>query len=188
MMNFFIIISIALALAVDAFAVAVACAAYSGKLTARQKFRLSFHFGLFQFLMPLLGWIAGSNLVKLIADYDHWLAFAILNLIGVKMMIDARHVQLAPLSRDFTRGFSLVSLSIATSIDALAVGFSIGIMKTEILFPAIIIGLVAAIMTLIGIKIGVFLSARFGQKISMIGGLILIFIGIRIVLEHLGYL
>ena len=185
-MNYVFIIFIAFALALDAFAVSVAAAAYSGQLSARQKFRLSFHFGLFQFLMPLLGWLAGSNIVVYIAHYNHWIAFAILAVIGTKMIFDANHQEMWHLSTDITRGWSLVTLSVATSIDALAVGFSIGIIKDHILLPAIIIGFITAGMTLIGMQLGIFLSQKFGQKISVVGGIVLILIGIQILVEHTG--
>ncbi|MBD3290392.1 manganese efflux pump, partial [candidate division KSB1 bacterium] len=138
-MNIASILGIAFALALDAFAVSVAAAAYSGGLGGRQKFRLSFHFGLFQFYMPLLGWLAGSTIVRYVSQYDHWIAFAILAVIGIKMIADGRHPEISQISKDITRGWALVTLSVATSIDALAVGFSIGIIKDHIFFPAIII-------------------------------------------------
>ena len=184
-MNFIFILSIAFALALDAFSVSVAAAAYLGKLTGRQKFRLSFHFGLFQFMMPLFGWFAGSTIVHYIEQYDHWIAFLLLSIIGIKMIVDARHAEINKISTDITKGFSLISLSLATSIDALAVGFSIGVIKGEILFPAIVIGLIAAVMTLLGIRIGVFLSSKFGHRISIVGGIVLIIIGIHILYKHL---
>lgn len=187
-MNFVFIIFIAFALALDAFAVSVAAAAFLGQLGGRQKFRLSFHFGLFQFMMPLLGWLAGSNIVRYIARYDHWIAFTILAVIGVKMIVDANHPEMRHFSKDITRGWSLVTLSVATSIDALAVGFSIGIIKDHILLPAVIIGLVAAGMSLIGMKLGILLSQKFGQKISVVGGIVLILIGFHIVVDHTGIL
>ncbi len=184
-MNWYFVITIAFALAIDAFTVAVASATYLGQMTARQKFRLSFHFGFFQFLMPLIGWLAGSTVVRYIEAYDHWIAFLILSAIGIKMIIDANHGEIHKFKNDITRGFSLLILSIATSIDALAVGFSIGIMKAQIMIPAVIIGIVASGMTLLGIRLGTFLSAQFGQRISIFGGIILILIGIHIVLDHL---
>lgn len=187
-MNYLSIVFIAVALAMDAFAVSVACAAFLGQLNGRQKFRLSFHFGLFQFFMPLIGWLAGSRIVRYIEAYDHWIALIILTVIGVKMIFDARHEKVKHFSGDMTRGWSLVTLSIATSIDALAVGFSIGIIRDSIMIPAIIIGVVAAVMTLVGIRLGTYLSEKFGQKISIVGGVVLILIGVQIVLKHLEWI
>ena len=185
-MNILYILLIAVALGIDAFAVSLGAGSYFGKATARQKFRLSFHFGLFQFFMPILGWCAGSEIVKYIAAYDHWLAFAILSIIGVKMIIDSKDSE--SLKKDITRGFSLILVAIATSIDALGVGFSLGVIKESIIYPSIIIGIVASVMSLIGIKLGEKLSTRFGRRISIFGGIILILIGIHIVLEHLDWI
>jgi manganese efflux pump family protein len=184
-MTFYYIIFIAFALAIDAFVVATACTVYLGNLTSRQKFRLSFHFGFFQFFMPLIGWFAGSNIVQYIEVYDHWIAFTMLTIIGIKMIVDTNHPEVKKITSDVTKGFSLVSLSVATSMDALAVGFSIGVIGAYIFLPAIFIGLVAGTMTLLGIKLGEFLSLKFEKVVSIFGGIILIIIGIHIVLQHL---
>ncbi|MCX6153658.1 MAG: manganese efflux pump MntP family protein [Candidatus Kapabacteria bacterium] len=184
-MNNYEVILIALALAIDAFAVAIAVGAYFGKTNLHQKFRLSFHFGLFQFLMPLIGWIAGSSIVKYIESYDHWLAFIVLSGIGIRMIYIAWMGEEERIEKDMTKGMSLITLSVATSIDALAVGFSIGIINSAIIFPSIIIGIVASAMTLIGIKLGEILSLRFGEKISIVGGVVLILIGLNILAQHL---
>ncbi len=184
-MNFLLILPIAFVLALDAFSAAIAAAAFLGKMKVRQKFRLSFHFGLFQFLMPLIGWIAGTSIEQYIEKVDHWLAFGLLSFIGARMIVDGRRAGKRKLSNDVSKGWSLVGLSLATSIDALAVGFSFGLIKASIVFPAIIIGIVAALMTLLGIRLGTMLSAKFGPRMSVIGGLVLIGIGLHIVLEHL---
>ncbi|MFH1051050.1 MAG: manganese efflux pump MntP family protein [bacterium] len=187
-MEIYLVILIAFALAIDAFAVSFAAGTYFGKATSRQKFRLSFHFGLFQFLMPILGWIAGSEVVKIIEKYDHWVAFVILVIIGGKMIFDALMNGTNVLTKDITKGFSLINLSVATSIDALAVGFSLGIVNSEIIFPSIVIGVVASSMSLIGIKAGEKLSSFFGRKIAVLGGVVLILIGIHIIFNHLNWI
>ena len=179
---------IAFALAIDAFAVSFAAGAYFGRATQRQKFRLSFHFGLFQFLMPIIGWIAGSEVVKIIENFDHWLALLILVIIGGKMIFDSIANGTHVLNKDISKGLSLINLSIATSLDALAVGFSLGIVNSDIIIPSIIIGIVAASMSLVGIKSGEKLSSFFGRKIAIIGGIVLILIGLHIVLDHLGWI
>lgn len=184
-MSIWQIFFIAVALGIDAFAVAVGAGSYFGNTSSRQKFRLSFHFGLFQFLMPVIGWIAGAEIVGVIADYDHWVAFLILAFIGGKMIKESFSDSEATITADITRGMSLISLSVATSIDALAVGFSIGIIGGNIILPSIIIGLTAAAMTLVGIKFGEKLSERFGSRITFAGGVVLIIIGLNIVFEHL---
>ncbi len=183
-MNYSYIILVAFALAMDAFAVSLAAATYFGKPTKRQKFRLSFHFGLFQFFMPIVGWLLGSRLEQYVNEFDHWIAFVVLAFIGSKMCIDAMNDEQV-ISKDISKGWSLVSLSLATSIDALAVGFSFGVINANIFIPSIIIGLVAALMSLLGIKLGEVLSVKFGSKAAIVGGIILILIGLNILREHL---
>ena len=178
------IIFLSFALAADAFAVAIATGAYLEKCTHRQRFRLSFHFGLFQFLMPLIGFGLGVGVEKLIANFDHWIAFGLLALIGGKMIKEGLSKESEIINKDITKGMTLIALSIATSIDALAVGFSIGVMNVDIWYPSIIIGIVAAVMTLLGISLGEKFSEKLGKKVVFIGGLLLIAIGIKIVIEH----
>lgn len=188
-MDFVTVLLIAFALAIDAFAVALSTGAYLVKASARQTFRLSFHFGLFQFLMPILGWLAGSTLVQWIAAFDHWIAFVLLAAIGGKMIhAGAGGDGDAGVRSDVTRGGSLVSLSVATSIDALAVGLSLSFLGTDIVYPSVVIGIVAAVMTILGMRLGERLSARFGRRMEFAGGVVLVLIGARIVLEHLGML
>lgn len=184
-MSIYLVLFIAIALGIDAFAVSFAAGAYYGKASNRQKFRLSFHFGLFQFLMPVIGWFGGREIVKLIEKYDHWLAFLILLFIGGKMIWDSLRNNNVAIKNDISKGLALITLSIATSIDALAVGFSMGIVHSEIILPSIIIGIIAASMSLIGIKLGETLSSYFGKKITIFGGIVLIIIGFQILLEHL---
>lgn len=170
----------------DAFAVAVATGIYLGKVSGRQTFRLSFHFGLFQFLMPLIGWRAGLSVVGYLRDYDHWLAFALLALLGGKMIFEAfREEESARRPSDPTRGTSLVLLSIATSVDALAVGLSLGVLRVRIWVPAVVIGLVAAALTAAGMHLGRPLGSRLGRKMEIAGGTVLIGIGAKILFQHL---
>ncbi len=176
---------IALALALDAFAVAIAAGAYYVKASNHQRFRLSFHFGLFQFIMPILGWFSGIEIVEIIEIFDHWIAMIILSIIGIKMIYEGLNNSENIIKKDVSKGWSLILLSIATSIDAFAVGFSIGIIKGTIIVPSIMIGIVASLMTLFGLWIGEKLSFKFGKRISVIGGLILIIIGFKILNEHM---
>lgn len=174
---------IAFALAIDAFSVSVGAGAYFRKTSRRQKFRLSFHFGLFQFLMPMVGWLAGKQIVEIVENYDHWIVFALLCLLGGKMLFDSRQMKLV--IEDITRGWKLVGLSVATSLDALAVGFSISLLGMQIFMMSMVIGLVASGMTLLGIFLGERLSFHFGQWAGSFAGVILILIGMQIVLHHL---
>ena len=184
-MDFLYIIFIAFALGIDAFSVALGAGAFLEKTTSRQKFRLSFHFGFFQFIMPIIGWLVGSYIETYVSEWDHWIVLIILSVIGVKMICDSIKKDSSGISKDVTKGAVLIVLSIATSIDALAIGFGIALIQGDILMPAIIIGIVAAIMTLVGILIGEKISARIGKKAGIIGGVILILIGLKVVIEHL---
>ena len=179
------LLGLALALAMDAFAVALGTGAVLSRLTGRHIFRLAFHFGLFQALMPVIGWLAGQTIVKLVSAWDHWIAFALLALIGVRMIREAFSDEERPDDRDPTRGLSLVMLSIATSIDALAVGFSLSVIGVSIWFPAFIIGLVAGALTIIGMLMGRRIGDRWGSRVEILGGFVLIAIGVRILCEHL---
>ncbi len=185
-MNLIEVIGIAFGLAMDAFAVAIAVGSRLEKLTFRPLFRLSFHFGLFQFLMPIIGWFCGSRIAVYIRDFDHWIAFGLLGIIGGKMIYESfsRKSELNAL-RDPTRKWSLIMLSLATSIDALAVGLSLAMIDVEIFSASIIIGIVAAGMTLIGLFSGRKLGELFGRRMELLGGLVLIAIGVKILLEHL---
>jgi len=185
-MSFISILAIAIALAMDAFAVALASGVVLRKVSNRQYFRLAFHFGLFQFLMPIIGWLAGSLMALWLEAVDHWVAFGLLALIGGKMIWEAsKKDQSKRIVTDPTKGLTLVALSVATSIDAFAVGLSLAILDVTIWYPCVIIGLVAAAMTLIGLRIGSRLGARFGRGMEIIGGIVLIGIGARILIEHL---
>ncbi len=170
----------------DALAVALATGLALGEVSARQTFRLSFHFGLFQFLMPVIGWMAGLTIESWIAGYDHWLAFGLLAAIGGKMIYESLTAMAkAADRRDPTRGMSLVVLSVATSVDALAVGISLGVLHVRIWYPAVVIGIVACALTAAGMHVGRRLGGAFGRRMEVLGGLVLIGIGVKILLSHL---
>jgi putative Mn2+ efflux pump MntP len=168
----------------DAFAVALAAGVLLHPASGRQLFRLGFHFGLFQALMPIIGWLAGSSVQNWLEAYDHWIAFGLLVFVGGKMIREAFHDEDERRSSDPTRGFTLVMLSVATSIDALAVGLTLGMLAIDIWFPALIIGLVAGGMTLIGMRLGGRIGSAWGQRVEILGGLVLILIGVKILMEH----
>jgi manganese efflux pump family protein len=179
------LIGIALGLAMDALAVAVVVGVVLGDVTGRQTFRLAWHFGLFQFLMPVVGWAAGLTVEQRIAACDHWLAFGLLAAIGGKMVYKGAMGREEAVVRDPTRGLSLVALSVATSIDALAVGLSLGVLRVRIWYPAAVIGATALVLTAAGIRLGPRIGVRFGGKAEILGGVILIGIGVRILVRHL---
>jgi len=168
----------------DAFSVAIATGLVLGGASPRQSFRLAFHFGLFQFLMPIIGWLAGSTVERYISNYDHWVAFILLAYVGGKMIRESFAEGDGAVRGDPTKWPSLILLSVATSIDALAVGLSMAFLRVPVLFPAVVIGLVAAGMTLLGLRIGKHAGPLLGPWMERIGGLVLIGIGVKIVLEH----
>lgn len=177
---------IAFALAVDAFAVALTTGVALGRVTARQTFRLAFHFGLFQSMMNIAGWAAGLSVRSLIENFDHWAAFALLGLVGCNMIIAGGKNPDEKPKKDPTRGGTMVLLSVATSIDALAVGLSFSLLKSPIWFPALLIGIVAALLTTLGMHIGRLVGAasRLGARAEILGGLLLLGIGFKILHEH----
>ena len=180
------VIAMAIGLGMDAFAVSIVAGAQQQRLTFRPVFRLSFHFGLFQFLMPIIGWFAGRQIASLIRAWDHWVAFGLLLIIGGKMIWDSFSDDDEALQgRDMTRKGSMVMLSIATSIDALAVGLSLAFLDEGIWFTSVIIGLVAAAMTIVGMVFGRSLGRRFRLCMARLGGFILIGIGVKILLQDL---
>lgn len=180
------LLAIALALAMDAFAVAVVSGLALDRLTHRHVFRLAFHFGLFQALMPILGWLAGKAIYQYIAAFDHWIAFGLLALVGGRMVVGALgEEEEVRASSDPTRGWSLLMLSVATSIDALAVGLSLAMVGSSIVIPASIIGVVAAALTALGMMVGRRLGSLWGKRVEIFGGLVLMGIGLKIVIEHL---
>jgi putative Mn2+ efflux pump MntP len=186
-MDLFSLFGIALALAVDAFTVAVALSLRPSGLTPRQSLRIAFHFGLFQALMPILGWLAGTQILGIIRAVDHWIAFALLGLVGGRMIYQSLRPGdgASADSRDPTRGWGLVVLSLAVSIDALAVGLSLAALETGILGPAALFGLVAALLSGAGARIGRAAGRLLGRWAELAGGVVLILIGIHVLVEHL---
>jgi manganese efflux pump family protein len=175
----------ALALGMDAFAVATVVSAGLPLFTRRHTFRLTWHFGLFQSLMTFLGWLGGEGLGAFMSGINNWLAFALLVGLGLNMIRQSRHPEDRVRDYDPTRGWSLIGLSIATSIDALAVGVSFGLLNVAIPRPALIIGLVALVMTYIGTRVGRRTGAYLGKRAEQLGGLVLIAIGINILAQYL---
>ncbi len=179
------ILGIAVGLAMDAFAVAVAAGLSIAPLTFRHVFRLSFHFGLFQFMMPVAGWLAGRTLAEHIAPLDHWVGFALLAFIGAKMLRESRAHHRERPRADPTRGLTLVMFSLATSIDALAVGVSMALLNVSVWWPSAVIGVVAAGLTCVGITFGSRLGRPWGRRAEALGGLVLIALGLHILISHL---
>jgi putative Mn2+ efflux pump MntP len=183
-MSWFNVLGIAVGLAMDAFAVSIAAGLAIRQLTYRHVFRLAFHFGLFQFLMPVIGWLAGRTVSVYVSAYDHWVAFGLLSTLGGKMMWTAMHADGKQNRGDPSRGLLLLTLTIATSIDALAAGLSMGFLGVSIWMPSAVIGLVTATLSVVGVCFGNRFGVRFGRLAEFAGGLVLLAIGIRILLSH----
>ncbi len=179
---------IALSLAMDAFAVAISTGLVLREVTGRQTARLAFHFGFFQALMPVIGWVIGRSVAASFDSYGPWVAFSLLAFIGGKMVLDGWRGRGGDSERaergDPTKRYSLIFLSVATSIDALAVGVSLALIDVSVWFPALVIGLVTAALTTLGMRLGRRLGARLGPVAEILGGLVLIGIGLRILLER----
>jgi putative Mn2+ efflux pump MntP len=187
-MSFISIFLIALALSMDAFSVATAIGAAGSKLNSYAVLRLATAFGIFQFVMPILGWLLGRTVVSYIADYDHWIAFALLVIVGLRMIKEYFDKDEKERTNDPTKDWSLLILSIATSIDALAVGVGFAfkdIFDGNVYYASAVIGIVCFIITALGMIFGKKLSRILGKKAVLLGGIVLIAIGIKIVVEHM---
>ena len=185
-MDLWTVLVIAVGLAMDCFAVSLGIGTTGQANSARPIFRLSFHFGFFQTGMCLIGWLAGSAVLPLIAGFDHWVALVLLAIVGVRMIREGLRVEGEEAAgEDPSRGASLIMLSVATSIDSLAVGLSLAMLQTNIVGSALIIGLVSAIFAAAGVLAGGKLGQRFGKRMEILGGLVLVAIGIRVVISHL---
>ncbi|WP_448871362.1 manganese efflux pump MntP [Desulfobulbus propionicus] len=180
------LIAVSVALALDAFAVALAAGAVLRPLSFRPCFRLAFHFGLFQALMPVVGWLAGLSVQSFVATWSHWIAFALLLYIGGRMIHEALLIEEGQVrNNDPSRGMTMVGLAVATSIDALAVGLTLAMLDVVIWIPALVIGLVACGFTVLGLCLGTRAGKLWGSRVEVVGGLILILIGCKILFSAL---
>ena len=179
-------------LSMDAFAVSVCKGLGMRKLDKKQALIIGLYFGGFQALMPLIGWLLGSQFQQYITSIDHWIAFILLGFIGGKMMVEAVRewneeetveVMDAPIDHK-----NMFVLAVATSIDALAVGITFAFLNTPIIEAITIIGITTMVLSIIGVIVGNFFGSRYKSKAEFIGGLILVLLGLKIHLEHLGIL
>lgn len=179
-------------LAMDAFAVSVCKGLGMSKINRKQTLIIGLYFGGFQALMPFIGWLLGSQFQKYITHIDHWIAFILLAFIGGKMMVEAVRegneedvveVKDAPLDHK-----EMLMLAIATSIDALAVGITFAFLDTPIIEAITVIGITTMIISIAGVFVGNFFGSRYKNKAEFVGGLILVLLGTKILLEHLGIL
>jgi putative Mn2+ efflux pump MntP len=185
MMEFFTITLISIGLAMDAFAVSLGIGTAGQISDLRGKIRLAAHFGIFQSGMTALGWLAGSTIVQYVQGVDHWIAFILLAFVGINLIRSGFDKDGKAFDQDPSTGKMLVILSFATSIDAFAVGLSIAFINVPVLISVVMIGIVALLLSGIGIFAGTRLNATFGKRMEILGGIILLGIGIRVVVTHL---
>ncbi|MDR1615935.1 MAG: manganese efflux pump MntP family protein [Syntrophomonadaceae bacterium] len=178
---------IAVSLSVDAFAVAVCFGLSEGKASFRKSVTVGIYFGFFQAMMPLIGYLAASQFSDKIVSFDHWIAFVILLLIGLKMIKDSYKNENKPFKDDLSLKFTkMLPLATATSIDALAVGISFAFLQVNIIAATVFIGITTLILSASGVKIGNVFGEKYQAKAEIAGGSVLILIGLKILLEHSG--
>lgn len=182
-MGFITLLLLAIGLCFDTFAVSVSSGLLRKEIVFWQAVRIAFFLALFQAIMPLLGWAGGITIKVWIEPFDHWVALGILTILGVKMLIESRKKSedknINPLDIKV-----IISMALATSIDAFAVGISFAIIQVNMIMAVLVIGSVTFIASMLGILFGKKTGSHFGQKMEIIGGLILIGIGVKIVIEH----
>ena len=184
-MEWFTTIFIAVGLAMDAFAVSLGIGTTGMAKKPRPIFRLSFHMGFFQGFMTFLGWLAGSTIANLISSFDHWIALGLLAFVGIRMIREGLDPEAEKHKNDPSRGGSLMIICIATSIDAMAVGLSMAMLKSNLLIPSVVLAVITLGLSLFGLLAGNRLGERFGKRMEVLGGLILNGIGLRILFTHL---
>ena len=178
-------ILIAISLSFDSLAASVASGTLILNANIKHAFKIAIVFALFQGIMPVIGWLIGKSFEKYISAFDHWLAFILLTGISIKIIYDGLK-QDADKDRNFNplNNVVLITMAIATSIDALIVGVGLGILEKNILIPAAIIGFFTFLFSFLGVSFSNWLSKRLNNKIEIIGGLILFAIGVKILVEH----
>ena len=184
-MELITIIVIAVGLAMDAFVVSIISGSAYRQLHVKHALRMALSFGVFQAFMPLIGSLAGLSLKDYIQNYDHWVAFALLAAVGGKMIYESFKIKSIKENLDPSNIIVLLVLSIATSIDALAIGITLSFITSSIALAAAIIGLITFVLSYAGVLIGKRFGHFFENKIEALGGLVLIGIGVKIMCEHL---
>lgn len=186
-MDLITVFVLAIGLSMDSFAVAISCGLAEQKVTFGHAVKISFAFAFFQGVLPLLGWLMGTELKVFVESIDHWIAFALLTFLGGKMIYESFREGPEDKISNIYSFRHIMTLSIATSIDALVVGFSYAMAETGKIFGgALIIGSVTFFFSMLGIRIGKDVGNNLGPKVEFLGGLILFGIGLKILIEHIG--
>jgi putative Mn2+ efflux pump MntP len=184
-MQTFTVLLVAVGLAMDAFAVSLGIGTAGEIGSLRGKIRLAAHFGIFQAGMTALGWVVGETIVNFVKGYDHWIALLLLAYVGANLIRAGFQKDGQAFKQDPSTGRTMVLLSFATSIDAFAVGLSIIFLQIPIFYSIITIGVIALLLSAVGLFAGTRLGETFGKRMEILGGIILIGIGIRVVITHL---
>jgi putative Mn2+ efflux pump MntP len=184
-MNLFTIIVVAVGLAIDAFVVSIVSGGAYKQLHVKHIVRMALFFGGFQAFMPVIGFLAGLSVREYIECCDHWIAFGLLSAVGGKMIYESFKIKSIEEKFDPTNIFVLLLLSVATSIDALAIGITLSLVTNSIIIAVIIIGVVTFVLSYLGVYVGKKFGHFFENKIQAVGGIILIGLGVKILFEHL---
>jgi putative Mn2+ efflux pump MntP len=184
-MDFITVVLIAVGLSFDTFAVSVSAGLSINNIRFWQAIKISLILAFFQALMPLIGWFLGSQIERLIRDYDHWVAFGLLLILGLKMIIESFKIATKEDKIIFPKLSVIIGMAIATSIDALVVGVSFAFISTNIFLSVLIIGFITFLVAMTGMLFGKTVGNKLGNKMEIIGGLILISIGLKTLIGHL---
>lgn len=185
-MDFFSTILLSIGLSLDTFAVSVSCGIKEKNIQFLEATRLAVFFAVFQATMPILGWLLGISVAHIVVSFDHWLAFGLLAIIGIKMIVDTWGRENDQVSCLDIHDLKVVfTLSLATTIDAFVVGFTFAFLNTSLPVTIAMIGITTYIFAMLGMLFGKTMGQRLGSKVEMLGGVILIGIGLKILIEHL---
>jgi manganese efflux pump family protein len=186
-MDLLTVFILAIGLSMDSFAVSISCGLAEQKVSFSHAVKIAFNFAFFQGTLPIVGWWMGTSIKTYVETVDHWIAFVLLVYLGGKMIYEGLTIPTNKKESDIYSFRHIMTLSIATSIDALVVGFSYALAESEKIFGgAIIIGGITFFFSMLGIRIGKDVGGKFGSKVEILGGVILIGIGLKILIEHLG--
>lgn len=183
-MDLITLFALALGLSFDTFAVSLSCGIVKSKIRFKEALRIAIVMAIFQAGLPVAGYFLGSFLSSSVKAVDHWLAFLLLGFLGVKMIVEGLKGGSDPRPRDITKPGTILAMALGTSIDAFAVGISIALLNVEIWTTALIIGAITFLASMIAIRLGKGAAGRLGLRMEIIGGVILILIGLKIVIEH----
>jgi len=183
-MEIITILAIALGLSLDSFAVSLTCGAVQSRIQFKQALKVAFILALFQGAFPLAGYYLGVSFSELVEPVDHWVALILLSMLGIRMIYGGISREEEEERKDITRPLILVIMGISTSIDAFVVGISLGFLDANIFLSAVLIGTITFLASMLAILLGKNFGERLGQGVEIAGGLILVLIGLKIVIEH----